>query len=311
MNMFYQLTLIAVLFVTILIYVMYLLLNRENGSLSEYQNSSNYQFVQLTNGLTAYREFGSKNNTPIIVIHGGTLPSEGYLEFCQRLSELNYWVICYDQFGRGYSDRPKIKYSMDIYQLQLDELLNHLKIDKFILYGVSMGAPIAVQYSNNHIDRSLAVGIQVPVVHIDNYIFKILNIPIVGEIMMRFFGLPLIKKRAFEWNNDEFVNEDFIEKYINQLTLPGTEYALLSASRNLFPKDYTYIYEVFSKTKIPFHIAYANDDTEVSSDLVRAIIKINNNTDVFMFTGGHGGSAKIPDKIVNVFESFLSKNLNQ
>jgi hypothetical protein len=30
-----------------------------------------------------------------------------------------------------------------------------------------------------------------------------------------------------------------------------------------------------------------------------------------MFTGGHGGSAKIPGKIINVFESFLSKNLNQ
>ena len=63
--------------------------------------------------------------------------------------------------------------------------------------------------------------------------------------------------------------------------------------------------------KIPFHIAYADDDTEVSPDSVRAIIKINNDADVFMFTGGHGGSAKIPDKIVNVFESFLSKNLNQ
>ena len=175
---------------------MYNLMNRESGNLIKYQNSSNYEFVKLTNGLTAYREFGSKNNTPIVIIHGGTLPSEGYSEFCQRLSELNYWVICYDQFGRGYSDRPKIKYSMDVYQLQLDELLNHLKIDKFILYGVSMGAPIAVQYSNNHIDRSLAVGIQVPVVHIDNNIFKILNVPIVGEIMMRFFGLPLINKRS-------------------------------------------------------------------------------------------------------------------
>ena len=125
-------------------------------------------------------------------------------------------------------------------------------------------------------------------------IFKILNVPIVGEIMMRFFGLPLIKKRALEWNKDESINEDFIEKYINQLSLPGTEYALLSASRNLFPKNYEYIYEVFSKNKIPFHIAYADDDTEVSPDSVRAIIKINNDADVFMFTGGHGGSAKIP-----------------
>ena len=76
-------------------------------------------------------------------------------------------------------------------------------------------------------------------------------------------------------------------------------------------KNYTYIYEVFSKNKIPFHIAYANDDTEVSPDSVRTIIKMNNNADVFMFTGGHGGSAKIPDKIVYMFEKFLSKNLDQ
>ena len=145
----------------------------------------------------------------------------------------------------------------------------------------------------------------------NNNIFKILNVPIIGEMMMRFFGLPLIKKRAIEWNKDESINEEFIEKYINQLSLPGTEHALLSASRNLFPKNYTYIYEAFSKNKIPFHIAYADDDTEVSPDSVRAIIKINNNADVFMFTGGHGESAKITDKIVNVFESFLSKSLNQ
>ena len=244
--------LIALLIIIILVYLMYNLMNRESGDLIEYQNSSNYEFVELTNGLTAYREFGSKNNTPIVIIHGGTLPSEGYSEFCQRLSELNYWVICYDQFGRGYSDRPKIKYSMDVYQLQLDELLDHLKIDKFILYGVSMGAPIAVQYSNNHIDRSLAVGIQVPVVHIDNYIFKILNVPIVGEIMMRFFGLPLIKKRALEWNNDEFVNENFIEKYINQLSLPGTEYALLQPQEIFFPKTTHISTKLFQKIKYHF-----------------------------------------------------------
>ena len=61
---------------------MYNLMNRESGNLIEYQNSSNYEFVKLTNGLTAYKEFGSKKNIPIIVIHGGTLPSEGYSEFC-------------------------------------------------------------------------------------------------------------------------------------------------------------------------------------------------------------------------------------
>ena len=308
--MFYQVTLTILVITILLILILYFLLDRENGDLTKYQASSNYKFAQLTHGLTAYKEFGSNKNTPIILVHGGTLPSEGYSEFCQNLSENNYWVICYDQFGRGYSDRPRIQYSMNIYQQQLDELLTHLEIDNFILYGVSMGAPIAIQYANDNIDRTLAVGIQVPVVHINNHIFKLLSVPAVGEVMIRFFGLPLIKKRALEWSNDDFVSKDFINKYIKQLSLPGSEYSLLSASRKLISKNYNETYKTFSKNNIPLHIAYADDDTEVSPKSVQSIIKINPNSDVFIFTGGHAGSSRIPDKIVNIFINFLSKNLN-
>ena len=94
---------------------------------------SDYKFAKLSHGLTAYKEFGSKNDTPIIVIHGATLPSEGFIGFCEGLSQKNYWVICYDQFGRGFSDRPKIKYDMNLYLTQLNELINYLSIDNVIL----------------------------------------------------------------------------------------------------------------------------------------------------------------------------------
>ena len=310
MNMSYQLLLTILAIGAVFISVIYLFLYRENGNLSQFQKSSDYKFIELTNGLTAYKEFGSNNNTPIIMIHGGTVPSEGYTDFCKNLSQRGYWVICYDQFGRGYSDRPKIKYSMNIYQQQLDELLDHLNIDQFILYGVSMGAPIAIEFANNNINRSLAVGIQVPVVNINNFIFKILRIPFLGEITMRFFGIPLIKKRALEWGNEVSLSEELINGYINQLILPGSEYSLLSSSRYLFPKNYFSTYEVFSKSNIPLHIAYANDDTEVSPQSVESIISLNKDADVFVFSGGHAGSSKIPDKITNVFLDFLSSNLN-
>ena len=64
MNMFYQFVLITLLIFIILAYLMYNLMSRESGNLIEYQNSSNYEFIKLTNGLTAYKEFGSKKNTP-------------------------------------------------------------------------------------------------------------------------------------------------------------------------------------------------------------------------------------------------------
>jgi hypothetical protein len=73
------------LIIPIIIGLSYIFANRESGNLLEYQKSSDYEFAELSHGLTAYKQFGSKDNTPIIVIHGGTLPSEGYISFCEGL----------------------------------------------------------------------------------------------------------------------------------------------------------------------------------------------------------------------------------
>ena len=93
----------------------YLLSSFEEGNLKSYQSTSNYNFVELSKGLTAYQTFGKAEDQTIIVIHGATLPSEGYEDFCEGLSSKGYQVVCYDQYGRGYSDRPNIKYNMNLY----------------------------------------------------------------------------------------------------------------------------------------------------------------------------------------------------
>jgi len=62
----YQLLLTILAIGAVLISIIYLLLYRESGNLSQFQKSSDYKFIELTNGLTAYKEFGSNNNTPII-----------------------------------------------------------------------------------------------------------------------------------------------------------------------------------------------------------------------------------------------------
>ena len=46
-----------------------------------------YNFVNLSKGKTAYKDYGNKNDPAIIIIHGATLPSEGYVGFCEGLSQ--------------------------------------------------------------------------------------------------------------------------------------------------------------------------------------------------------------------------------
>ena len=301
---------IIVLIIPIIIGLAYIFANKERGNLIEYQKSSNYEFAKLSHGLTAYKQFGSKDNTPIIVIHGATLPSEGFIGFCEGLSQKGYWVICYDQYGRGFSDRPKIKYNMDLYVYQLNELINYLSIDNVILYGSSMGAPIAVSYSNKYPNLVLAVGLQVPLVHIESTMSSIINIPFVGNILFRFFGIPFIKNRALEWPSGNENQRIFIERYIEQLTLPGTEQSILSSLRNVGSKDFYSSYLKFSKLNIPVHISYADDDDEIDPDSVQRILEITPHAESFIFSGGHGGGAKIVPEIINLFTKFIAKTLN-
>ena len=61
----------------------YLLSSFEEGNLKSYQSTSNYNFVELSKGLTAYQTFGKAEDQTIVVIHGATLPSEGYEGFCE------------------------------------------------------------------------------------------------------------------------------------------------------------------------------------------------------------------------------------
>ena len=308
-GIFFNTVLIILAFLT-LILLIYLFSSFEKGNLDEYRQGSEYEFAKLSQGLTAYKDIGNKDDPAIIVIHGATLPSEGFIGFCSGLSAKGYRVICYDQYGRGYSDRPITNYNMQLYTEQLRELLDFLDIKDAILYGSSMGAPIAINFSNNYSERILAIGLQVPLVHSNSKVLGLIKVPVVGNLFLRTFGIPFAKNRAEQWAHENEGQEEFINRYITQLSLPGTEYSLLSSIRNIANKDFLPDYKVFSELNIPIHIAYASDDDEIDPKTVNDVLKLIPDADTFVFTGGHGGGGVIVNKLIDLFSDFLSKKLN-
>jgi hypothetical protein len=79
-------TFLIILLIIIVLTAIYLFSGFEKGDLKSYQEKSDYNFVNLSHGLTAYKDYGNKNDPAIIIIHGATLPSEGYVGFCEGLS---------------------------------------------------------------------------------------------------------------------------------------------------------------------------------------------------------------------------------
>ena len=86
-------TVLIILAFLILILLIYLFSSFEKGNLDEFRQGSEYEFAKLSRGLTAYKDIGNKDDPTIIVIHGATLPSEGFIGFCSGLNAKGYRVI--------------------------------------------------------------------------------------------------------------------------------------------------------------------------------------------------------------------------
>ena len=173
-----------------------------------------------------------------------------------------------------------------------------------------MGAPIAVSYANKYQNEVSEVGLQVPLVNSNSKLLHLMKVPALGNIILRAFGIPFAQSRAEQWVTDNPAQKDLVNRYILQLTLPGTEQSLLSSIRNIVNKNFLPDYEVFSQLDIPIHISYASDDDEIDPKTVQQVLNLIPRAESFIFTGGHGGGGFIVDELNNLFTDFLSKNLN-
>ena len=74
----------------------------------------------------------------VVLIHGGTIPSFVWDKQVKPLTQAGFQVLRYDQFGRGYSDRPSVDYDRAFYQKQLGDLLAALDIEGDTLTGIML-----------------------------------------------------------------------------------------------------------------------------------------------------------------------------
>ena len=106
----------------------YNFLARESITASAFRKPSKYKVAHLSAGATAYRDLGKKGDTVLVIVHGGTLGSLAYVPYEAPFLEQHFRVITYDQYGRGFSDRPEAPLTLEVLRQQLEELLDHLNI---------------------------------------------------------------------------------------------------------------------------------------------------------------------------------------
>ena len=235
-------------------------------------------FVQLSDGYTHYELDGSENGIPVVLVHGFSVPYFIWDPTFKFLTESDFRVLRYDLFGRGFSDRPKLRYNIVTFCKQLRELLDTLGFEQINLMGFSMGGVISASFTIRYPERVRKLILVDPAgakpVNISRMI-KAATTPGYGELALGLFGdRQLVKSVESDFYDPAHVKE-FVTKYMVQLKYKGFMRAIISTVRNGMLGNFTETYKQVGIQKTPAALFWGVNDKTVPfehSDNIRAAI---------------------------------------
>ncbi|HEY8957187.1 alpha/beta hydrolase [Chitinophaga sp.] len=209
-------------------------------------------FIQLKQGTVHYSLAGPDTAQLLVLIHGGGCTGiEVWKNNIPYLLSKGYRVLCYDLYGRGYSDRPETVYDLKLYREQLVALLDTLQLRQpFDMIAMSMGAPIGLDYAAGHPDRVKQIILLGPAASGDLQPSKLLRFPVIRDLLMSGYWYP----RAVENQRKEFVNQPLFNSYAERLkyfmNFKGYKRITLSSWMNMLNQSQLYLLEKIPPKKI-------------------------------------------------------------
>jgi len=108
-------------------------------------------------------EYGNAKGIPVVIFHGG--PGAGAPPiYAQYFNPKEYRIILYDQRGAGNSTPAgcMIDNNTEFLLEDIEKLRAHLGIEKWVLFGGSWGATLAILYAEKHPENVLGIILRGP-----------------------------------------------------------------------------------------------------------------------------------------------------
>lgn len=289
--------------------VIFIAADRETMNAAAFRVDSGYETAQLTDGVTAYMDYGPKDGVPIVIVHGGTLGSMAYQGYVPPLVGDGWRVILYDQYGRGFSDRSKAPLTIDLMRTQLRDLLDHLAIEKAHLFGVSFGGAVIARFAAEHGDRVRSLAYQVPVIKgVEvNATIRLMQMPLVGSFLSRLVGVPAIIARGESFGTETEEARRVVAHFTQQFEVEGTERMMREMIVGDALSDRMADHEIIGDNGIKAQFVYAIDDAEIMREDVEAALANYDTPDVHQYTGGHFFSSGLTDELSGKLTAFFRR----
>lgn len=194
-----------------------------------------YSFIELPLGTVHYRLEGPESGPLVILIHGFSVPSFVWDGYVKPLTAAGYRVLAFDNYGRGFSDRPQTEYNAGLTDRLLTGLLAGLGLEAPAhVIGYSMGGATAAIYAARHPEKVLSLGLIAPAglgTALDEQAKPLLQ-PVIGDWIVRMIGLRIFHNKAAEEAKFAPNPAGFLADFNRQMDYAGYGEALLSTLRH-------------------------------------------------------------------------------
>jgi pimeloyl-ACP methyl ester carboxylesterase len=221
------------------------------------------KFVRLSDGFTHYDISGPDSGRTIVLVHGFSVPYYIWDSTAKALAAAGDRVIRYDEYGRGFSDRPTLQYNADLYDRQLHELLDSLHVARADIAGVSMGGWVTATFVSRHPNRVRTLVLVDPVTGTANRLGGLFGVPLIGDYIWQTLAVPRMPEGQFGdlLRPEKF--PDWADRYRVQMQYRGFGHALLSTRRSIAGMSMDSVYHAVGRTGVPTLILWGVADRTV------------------------------------------------
>lgn len=237
--------------------------------------------------LTNYEVFGVQNKKTILILHGWGQNIENWRIVAYKLSE-KFKVVLLDLPGFGSSSIPNSIFTTHDYSIFVNEFINKINIDNYILIGHSFGGKIAIKNSveKHRISKLFLISPS----GIDKKSF-LTEIKIILTKILRVFGFwvpkSIIKKFLTIFASSDYINSGEMHNIFKSVV---SEKVVLDAK----------------KIKCPTIIMWGENDKEINiktSKILKSLIK--NSTLRILWGMGHSPNIENPEKLSLLLLEYL------
>ncbi len=172
---------------------------------------------------------------PLLLIHGSQMNLYDWRENIDFFSKY-YKVIAFDMLGCGFTDKPKIKYTVDDFADFINDVMKHFEISKASFVGSSWGGGHVLLFALKYPDKvdKLILSSPCGFKHERHLVDRVLATPILGQYAVAVFNSRATIRAQLERavGDKNFVDEQFVDSVFVPLYTQGAVNSTAKAYQN-------------------------------------------------------------------------------